>query len=434
VAIKTTGALSILDDLVAEFGGTAPHALTEFYGLGGVTGSGEISMSDFYGTSSVPIPAYTTASRSATEIDEDGTETVKFMFNCVNVGASTTVSYGFSSAFLLDVLISTDGINFVAPSTNGGSMTVNGNVYELWIRAVADNITEGPQTFSVTLGTSDSAGTLTGNPSMSVLINDTSLTSSDLSAGTHVVRQFDGNFASEEQDVSLVDFGYVLELARTFMRDSIYLKAEATSTSWKISACVSDYIADGTLSGNQLGPVAQNFEYYTPAGVVTAAPESGVATVIATGAAGNQPDSFKFVVTVPNQATPNQIDTTGDGFDDTDTCTINSATVSGDATDGRFRTITGGADRTATFAPAQNSWQAVSSGQSIGVDVSLIIEVSTSPPAAFGIAQGFGGAGKYIRGVEIWARKAGYNDTMIAKYCIQIEAILTNNLVININV
>lgn len=58
MALQTSGAISI-NDLVAEFGGTAPHSLSEYYRGGalvpdtgtnsGVPTSGAISLTDFYG-------------------------------------------------------------------------------------------------------------------------------------------------------------------------------------------------------------------------------------------------------------------------------------------------------------------------------------------------------------------------------------------------
>ena len=60
MAVQASGAdLSITDDIVAEFGGTAPHAISEYYGgaglvpagaNSGVPTSGQIAFSDMYGT------------------------------------------------------------------------------------------------------------------------------------------------------------------------------------------------------------------------------------------------------------------------------------------------------------------------------------------------------------------------------------------------
>ena len=58
MAVKGSGALSILNDIVAEFGGTAPHSLSEYYGGGtyvpaganpGIATSGAINFGSHYG-------------------------------------------------------------------------------------------------------------------------------------------------------------------------------------------------------------------------------------------------------------------------------------------------------------------------------------------------------------------------------------------------
>ena len=51
MAIQNTGQIKITD-VSGEFGGSAPHALSEYYGAAtGVPNSGQIALSDFYGTS-----------------------------------------------------------------------------------------------------------------------------------------------------------------------------------------------------------------------------------------------------------------------------------------------------------------------------------------------------------------------------------------------
>ena len=58
MAVKGSGALSILNDIVAEFGGVAPHSLSEYYGGGtyvpaganpGIATSGQINFGSHYG-------------------------------------------------------------------------------------------------------------------------------------------------------------------------------------------------------------------------------------------------------------------------------------------------------------------------------------------------------------------------------------------------
>ena len=50
MTIVSSGQISI-QSIVNEFGGSAPHALSEYYGSGGAPSSGEISIADFYGRS-----------------------------------------------------------------------------------------------------------------------------------------------------------------------------------------------------------------------------------------------------------------------------------------------------------------------------------------------------------------------------------------------
>ncbi|WP_066018712.1 hypothetical protein [Endozoicomonas atrinae] len=50
MALPNSGRLS-LADIATEFGGTAPHKLSEYYGSGNVPASGVLKLSDFYGES-----------------------------------------------------------------------------------------------------------------------------------------------------------------------------------------------------------------------------------------------------------------------------------------------------------------------------------------------------------------------------------------------
>lgn len=58
MALQSSGAIS-LADIAAEFGGAAPHAISEYYGAAaGIPSSGQISFSNFYGKSAAsPIVA-----------------------------------------------------------------------------------------------------------------------------------------------------------------------------------------------------------------------------------------------------------------------------------------------------------------------------------------------------------------------------------------
>jgi hypothetical protein len=61
MAVKSSGSLSLITDIVGEFGGTAPHSLKEYYSGGGnvpssntgVASSGALSMKSFYGSTNL---------------------------------------------------------------------------------------------------------------------------------------------------------------------------------------------------------------------------------------------------------------------------------------------------------------------------------------------------------------------------------------------
>lgn len=59
MALPTSGAMT-LDMIAAEFGGAAPHGLTEYYGVAaGVPTSGTISTDHFYGKSAIQTMRFT---------------------------------------------------------------------------------------------------------------------------------------------------------------------------------------------------------------------------------------------------------------------------------------------------------------------------------------------------------------------------------------
>ena len=56
MALQSSGQIS-LSNIATEFGGSAPHALSEYYGSDTVTSSGQIAFSNFYGTSNITYNA-----------------------------------------------------------------------------------------------------------------------------------------------------------------------------------------------------------------------------------------------------------------------------------------------------------------------------------------------------------------------------------------
>lgn len=98
MALQSSGAISI-DDIVAEFGGSAPDGLTEYYRGGtyvpdtgansGVPTSGAISLEDFYGASAVTIVA---AFDQSIYNAEDSTPSLSLASISFNTDGTITVS------------------------------------------------------------------------------------------------------------------------------------------------------------------------------------------------------------------------------------------------------------------------------------------------------------------------------------------------------
>lgn len=125
-------------------------------------------------------PAYVTLTANPTTINETGNSTVTYTLNVVNVEDGTTIDWSIATG---------SGItanDFVGGLT--GTATINGNTATWTVQAKADNFTEGTESFTLTLATTDSAGndttTMSQDPqgnggvplSATVAISDTSYT------------------------------------------------------------------------------------------------------------------------------------------------------------------------------------------------------------------------------------------------------------------
>lgn len=73
MALPSSGTISI-EDIVAEFGGSAPNSLSEYYGVAaGVPASGTISLDDFYGASnSVPLKLIVESAEGGKTLNTEG--------------------------------------------------------------------------------------------------------------------------------------------------------------------------------------------------------------------------------------------------------------------------------------------------------------------------------------------------------------------------
>lgn len=161
MAVKSSGTIRVSGDITAEFGGTAPHRISEYYRNGGLVGSsntsvptsGAISLSHFYGTTAL------------------STGTLGRSINTVNEGSHVTFTLpvtGYSDGDTIPYTITGIQAADINPQTLSGNMVVSGNNAVKLITTRADQITEGNQTMTFNAD----------NQSVSVTINDTSKTPS----------------------------------------------------------------------------------------------------------------------------------------------------------------------------------------------------------------------------------------------------------------
>lgn len=109
MALPGSGQIS-LNDIATEFGGSAPHSLSEYHGKGNAPSSGEIQIAaDFYGTSN--IFTYTIAS------------------NTTNVNLRTAAtSAGWDGSAILQTTINS-GVTVYSTSTGSYAMTIDGGSF-----------------------------------------------------------------------------------------------------------------------------------------------------------------------------------------------------------------------------------------------------------------------------------------------------------------
>ena len=102
MTLQLSGAISI-SDLVAEFGGSAPHSLSEYYRGGslvpntgtnsGVPTSGAISLTDFYGASAAVIAEFTSGSGTYS-VPSGYTSCTAYIYGAGGGGSRNTVLGG----------------------------------------------------------------------------------------------------------------------------------------------------------------------------------------------------------------------------------------------------------------------------------------------------------------------------------------------------
>lgn len=106
MAIKLSGNLSMLNDIVAEFGGSEPHKISDYYSDGTLPTTGYITFSDFYGqASSVTINITISSNTNNYNLWNSkggtysaGKTTVNVTINSgVTIGSTTSGTYAFTT-------------------------------------------------------------------------------------------------------------------------------------------------------------------------------------------------------------------------------------------------------------------------------------------------------------------------------------------------
>lgn len=107
MAIKTTGSLGINADIVAEFGGTSPHAISEYSPEIDIVAGNQVSMSQFYGAFAERLVYEYGTFYNVTYTEEiggdSGSESITYNSNNIHISIS---SYYETRAVVLEFNIS----------------------------------------------------------------------------------------------------------------------------------------------------------------------------------------------------------------------------------------------------------------------------------------------------------------------------------------
>ena len=154
MAIKASGNLSMLNDIVAEFGGSEPHKISDYYSEGTLPTTGYITFSDFYGQASGVTINITISSNtnnynlwnSKGGTYSAGNTTVNVTINSgVAVGSTSTGTYAFDTGTGWS---SGDVINIINNGTikgRGGNGAAGGSaVYNSSVTNAGNGGTGGP--------------------------------------------------------------------------------------------------------------------------------------------------------------------------------------------------------------------------------------------------------------------------------------------------
>lgn len=138
MALQTEGEISV-SDVATEFEDTAPHAMSEFYGAAmGVPSSGEISLSDFYGTASFSGGLMTATSEYPKGISASGASGTRTTTTTVVLPAGTksvffagaTLDNGSQTVSFSTITVDGNSCTRRANTTDTGEYTSNVGIWD----------------------------------------------------------------------------------------------------------------------------------------------------------------------------------------------------------------------------------------------------------------------------------------------------------------
>lgn len=175
MALQSSGSIA-LSEIQAEFGGSNPISISEYYGEDtGIPASGTISFSDFYGTSSILDPAFSSSSFTASDSQTSGLAIASFELEtdgdvlCETTGANGTwMNNGATTASEFEVFV----------TKTSGSALIGFSAVDTWLTLDSDRawtVSTGAGSTSATISVSiRKIGTSTVLTSTSVDLSATS--------------------------------------------------------------------------------------------------------------------------------------------------------------------------------------------------------------------------------------------------------------------
>jgi hypothetical protein len=210
--------------IVTVYGGARPHAISEYYGAGvGIPANGTITMGNIRGSTN---QSYNGLSGNSNINEESlaGPGTIcRITLECEGIDVGTTVTWNATGSTVSldgsDLEYSLDGSTYNPLNISTGTLTVDepNQRYRFWIKGIADGIDDPGEVFQFNIEQLDSNGLDTNSPSLSVTVNNDSVTPPDPDpypdqTPFSLVRPYDGlGWGSDAADVSFTTRTFKVE-------------------------------------------------------------------------------------------------------------------------------------------------------------------------------------------------------------------------------